>query len=68
VRLEHDSERGLEAGCFRACGSNEFRYWGTLTLSVFLQTIQGNGPSGAALPVFSFLGFLLMDLGLFMIV
>ena len=49
-------------------GALSFAVGGTLVLYVFLLTLQGRGPSGDGFAVFSFLGLLLVGLGLVMIV
>ncbi len=49
-------------------GALSFAFGGTIVLYVFLQTLQGHGPSGGGFVVFSFLGLILVGLGLFLIV
>ncbi len=49
-------------------GALSFTIGGALVFFLFSQIIQGNGPPGEGVGVFSFLGFLLVGLGLVMIV
>jgi hypothetical protein len=49
-------------------GVLSFSIGGTFVLYVLITTLQGHGPTGAGLPLFSFLGFLLVGLGLFMLI